>query len=103
MRFSSVEDVRGNRSPKSSSASNSPRISKKKDRTRSSEKKGLFSLSPFHRGKRRGSSPVVEKRSVTNNRPRTMSETPSPPPSSDLELSTRSVTTRASSYLVNTT
>ena len=77
MRFSSVEDVRGNRSPKSSSASNSPRISKKKDRTRSSEKKGLFSLSPFHRGKRRGSSPVAEKRSVTNNRPRTMSETPS--------------------------
>ena len=102
-----MEDLRDNsKKSASSSASSSPRLSKKKERLRSSDKKRLTFTSPFHirRGKkdRRGSSPV-EIRSSVNGRPRTASATPSPPPSNDLELSSRSVGGRAKSYLLNTT
>ena len=109
-RFSSVEDVRSD-SPKStcSSASSSPRASKKKERVYKSEKvkkSRLSSLgSPFRlqRNNRRGSGPAeIRSSAYYNGRPRTASETPSPPPSSDRELSFLSVS-RASAYLVNTT
>jgi hypothetical protein len=112
-KYSSAEDVRG--SPKSSrhSASYSPRLTKKKKertKTTSGERKKL-NFSPFRRSNnsnnsRRGSSPVpgtggspVVLTELT--RSRAVSETPSPHPQSDLELSTRSA---ASTYLVvNTT
>ena len=105
---SSVEDVRSD-SPNSGSATGSPKPSKKKERAYKSEKgkkSRLPSLaSPFRlrRNNRRGSSPAeVRSSAYYNGRPRTTSETPSPPPSSDVELSSLSVS-RASAYLVNTT
>ena len=105
---SSVEDVRSD-SPNSGSATGSPKTSRKKERAYKSEKAKKSRLpsiaSPFRlrRNNRRGSSPA-EVRSVTyyNGRPRTTSETPSPPPSSDVELNSLSVG-RASAYLVNPT
>ena len=106
-RFSSVEDVRSD-SPKGGSGSNSPKPSKKKERAYKSEKakkSRLSSLSsPFRlrRNNRRGSSPPELRSSAYyNGHPRTTSETPSPPPSSDLELTSLPVS-RASAYLVNT-